>query len=290
MLTIKDCFLTANRALYQNTNSSVDCRTYVVNNIIDKAFIAYYLTNYCEVELNLDKDKNFTYTGIILDDNMTVISINENDSIKFSYDNYYITMGYDMCTHHIYIGVCDIKLLFKIDDTDLTRPYNNARVGIPTDNYNTTYYFPAEATADGLIVHRLIPNPTETMIIKGNWKDFDEFLRKQDYEQDSFYTVKNYLNDDNKKEYDKDAIHEICSRLIENSYSGIVVLKSTVEPGTTNMLGDRYNLKFVHNPEFLSTATAFEDFHNQSHIVIGRSKNINDKETKLLLNHKIISG
>jgi len=66
---------------------------YVVNNIIDKAFIAYYLTNYCEVDLNLDKDKNFTYTGIILDDNMTVISINENDSIKFSYDNYYITKG-----------------------------------------------------------------------------------------------------------------------------------------------------------------------------------------------------
>ena len=90
--------------------------------------------------------------------------------------------------------------------------------------------------------------------------------------------------DDNKKEYDKDAIHEICSRLIENSYSGIVVLKSTVEPGTTNMLGDRYNLKFVHNPEFLSTATAFEDFHNQSHIVIGRSKNINDKEVDKLIN------
>ena len=133
-------------------------------------------------------------------------------------DNYYISMGYDMCTHHIYIGVCDIKLLFKIDDTDLTRPYNNARVGIPTDNYNTTSYFPAEATADGLIVHRLIPNPTETMIIKGNWKDFDEFLRKQDYEQDSFYTVKNYLNDDNKKEY---GCAKITSCELQKVYKGI---------------------------------------------------------------------
>lgn len=34
-LTIKDCFLTANHALYQNTDASVDCRTYVVNNIIN---------------------------------------------------------------------------------------------------------------------------------------------------------------------------------------------------------------------------------------------------------------
>ena len=66
---------------------------YIVNNIINKEFIAYYLTNYCEVDLSLDKDKSFSYTGIILDENMEVVSINENDSIKFSYDNYYITKG-----------------------------------------------------------------------------------------------------------------------------------------------------------------------------------------------------
>ena len=63
---------------------------YIVNNKLDKAFIAYYLTNYCKVDLSLDKDKKFTYSGIILDDNMNVVSITENDIIELYYDKYLI--------------------------------------------------------------------------------------------------------------------------------------------------------------------------------------------------------
>ena len=32
---------------------------------------------------------------------------------------------------------------------------------------------------------------------------------------------------------------------------------------------ESYDLKIIHNPEFLSVDTAEEDFHNQDHIVIG---------------------
>ncbi len=75
----------------------------------------------------------------------------------------------------------------------------------------------------------------------------------------------------NGTEYDKSAINNICDYL-HNKYFGCVVIKSTVEPTTTNQLQDKYpSLKLYHNPEFLSASTAFEDFHSQSHIVIGKS-------------------
>lgn len=90
------------------------------------------------------------------------------------------------------------------------------------------------------------------------------------------------LFDENKKEYNKEAIREICENLVKNNYMGIVVLKSTIEPSTTDNLSKIYNLKFVHNPEFLTSSRAFEDFHNQKHIVIGKSNNITNQELEIL--------
>ena len=74
-----------------------------------------------------------------------------------------------------------------------------------------------------------------------------------------------------KGEYNKDSIYETCDNLLENEYKGVIVVKSTVEPETTDKLSDKYEkLEFVHNPEFLTAATAYEDFHNQYHIVLGK--------------------
>lgn len=77
-------------------------------------------------------------------------------------------------------------------------------------------------------------------------------------------------------EYNKDPIYDVLDKLEYYKYDGVIVLKSTVEPNTTNELYDKYKLKhhfnLVHNPEFLSSSTAYEDFHNQSHIVLGRHK------------------
>ena len=72
--------------------------------------------------------------------------------------------------------------------------------------------------------------------------------------------------------YDKSAIHHCCQYLNDNNYNGLVIIKSTVEPETTDILASNYqNLSFVHNPEFLTARTAYEDFHNQTHIVLGKS-------------------
>lgn len=82
------------------------------------------------------------------------------------------------------------------------------------------------------------------------------------------------LFDEKIKRYNKEAIHEICSKLNSSHYNGVVVIKSTIEPESTNELAKIYNnLNFVHNPEFLTARTAFKDFHNQKHVVLGKQQN-----------------
>lgn len=72
-------------------------------------------------------------------------------------------------------------------------------------------------------------------------------------------------------QYEKESTYEICDLLAEGKFNGVVVVKSTVEPGTIDYLSKRYpTLHFIHNPEFLTARTAYHDFHNQKHIVLGK--------------------
>ncbi len=96
-----------------------------------------------------------------------------------------------------------------------------------------------------------------------------------------FLCLPTQFNESNNS-YDKSCIYEICD-LISNKYKGIVIIKSTVEPLTTENLQNKYpSLKFIHNPEFLTARTAFEDFHNQKHIVLGKSNLISDIDIEVV--------
>ena len=83
--------------------------------------------------------------------------------------------------------------------------------------------------------------------------------------------------------YDIEPINDCCKYLESNNYAGLIVIKSTVEPETTERISFKFKkLSFVHNPEFLTARTAYEDFHNQTHIVIGKSENCNNKKVEIL--------
>jgi nucleotide sugar dehydrogenase len=57
---------------------------------------------------------------------------------------------------------------------------------------------------------------------------------------------------------------------INKSSTNILLLRSTVVPGTSRMFQDKYkNLRIVFNPEFLTERSAFFDFINQSRIILG---------------------
>ena len=50
----------------------------------------------------------------------------------------------------------------------------------------------------------------------------------------------------------------------------VVVVKSTIPPGTTETWNDKFkNIQVVFNPEFLTEANSIEDFKNQNRIIIG---------------------
>ena len=74
-----------------------------------------------------------------------------------------------------------------------------------------------------------------------------------------------------KKGFCLDAIDENLKKLKDNKYKGLCVIKSTVEPGVTQSFFDKYGLNLAHNPEFLTERTAFQDFDNQKHIVLGKT-------------------
>jgi len=71
--------------------------------------------------------------------------------------------------------------------------------------------------------------------------------------------------------YDKSAIEETLEYLQNIDYKGSVIIKSTLEPTTSDDMSQKYKLNIIHNPEFLTARTAYDDFHNQTHVVLGKT-------------------
>ena len=65
-------------------------------------------------------------------------------------------------------------------------------------------------------------------------------------------------------------IEDVLSEIDVLKKNIIVVIKSTVPPGTTEKLSKKFsNLELVFNPEFLTEANYLEDFKNQNRIILG---------------------
>ena len=72
-------------------------------------------------------------------------------------------------------------------------------------------------------------------------------------------------------------VEEVVSEINEISISSesnpIVVLKSTVPPGTTDRLNKKCKgINIIFNPEFLTEANFIEDFKNQTRIILGGTR------------------
>ena len=90
-----------------------------------------------------------------------------------------------------------------------------------------------------------------------------------------FLCLPTLLNEDNI--YNLGSLEENLEYLFSQKYSGLIAIKSTLNPETINHFSNTYkNLNICHNPEFLTARTAYEDFHNQKHIVIGKGPNCKD--------------
>ena len=72
-----------------------------------------------------------------------------------------------------------------------------------------------------------------------------------------------------KGKQDISAIEEWMPKLKKLNKEALVILRSTVLPGTTNKLIKKYGMKIVFVPEFLTESTALEDAENPEFMVIG---------------------
>jgi UDPglucose 6-dehydrogenase len=93
----------------------------------------------------------------------------------------------------------------------------------------------------------------------------------------------------------EDLLTKLDKRSEEISQSKIVVVKSTIPPGTTKKWNDKFdNLSVVFNPEFLTEANAVKDYENQNRIILGGPKNetlqLNSIFSKVFPNAKIINS
>ena len=62
----------------------------------------------------------------------------------------------------------------------------------------------------------------------------------------------------------------------------IYIIKSTIIPGTTNLLNEKFkNLKIVFSPEFLTERTAKLDILTQTRIILGGDKSLTSKVKKI---------
>lgn len=78
----------------------------------------------------------------------------------------------------------------------------------------------------------------------------------------------------------ENALNEIS--IVNKNKSNIVLLRSTVVPGTTKIFQDKFpNIRFVFNPEFLTERSAAFDFINQTRVILGGDSKYTSQVKKL---------
>lgn len=77
-----------------------------------------------------------------------------------------------------------------------------------------------------------------------------------------------------------DDISNIVKSLNKKDF--IVIIKSTIPPGTTDKLNQEFdNVNIVFNPEFLTEANAVNDYKNQNRIIVGGERPYSTKVVKV---------
>ena len=104
-------------------------------------------------------------------------------------------------------------------------------------------------------------------------KKFDKYIESNSFEEVCessliFIMVPTPFDYDNNK-VDLSAVEESLDKLSKANYKGVVAIKSTIPPKTTEEFSKKYNLEICFNPEFLREKTANNDCAHQNTVVIG---------------------
>jgi UDPglucose 6-dehydrogenase len=91
--------------------------------------------------------------------------------------------------------------------------------------------------------------------------------------------------DEAKDAVDLEPVLSSSALLSESGFKGILLIKSTIPPGTSEALSKKMgNARVVFSPEFLREETAVNDFYNQKNIIFGVDDKLREKDEELILN------
>ena len=99
---------------------------------------------------------------------------------------------------------------------------------------------------------------------KRNVESFEKFVQNSDI---VFICVPTPMKDSG--ECDTSIVESVVKDISVVDRRKYVVIKSTVTPGTTEKLSEKYSITLAFNPEFLTEANAYNDFRFQPLIVLG---------------------
>ena len=130
---------------------------------------------------------------------------------------------------------------------------------------------------------------------KMNTDDLEKLVEYSElYNEDNVYTICVPTPSSTTGECDISIVESVIEKLYKTvkSKSNIVIIKSTVQPGTTRMLMNKFQdkLEIVFCPEFLKEHTYKEDMYNADFCLVG-SDNTNTKVSdvmRILYKHKVI--
>ena len=104
----------------------------------------------------------------------------------------------------------------------------------------------------------------DTDASKTSFDSFESFL---DWSEIVFICVPTPMKESG--ECDTSIVESVVAEIANLDRRKYVVIKSTVTPGTTERLAEKYKMTIGFNPEFLTEANAYNDFRNQPLIIIG---------------------
>jgi len=71
---------------------------------------------------------------------------------------------------------------------------------------------------------------------------------------------------------DLSIVNNVMDQINEHYEDNIIILKSTIPPGTCEKLSENYNFRLVFSPEFLTERNAVEDFKTCNRVIFGGQK------------------
>jgi nucleotide sugar dehydrogenase len=141
------------------------------------------------------------------------------------------------------------------------------------------------------IAHAFIPYTTVRIHDKDPEKCFDKLDEVVNNSDVVFVCVPTPMTKSGK--IDLSIVESVFTEVKENlqKKDTVFVLKSTVVPGTTRSIANKFpELNIVFNPEFLTERHARFDFLNQSRIVLGSKDGENLQKVKDLYSHRFSSS